>query len=261
MPLTPSVLLLVALSAPAAGETPESTCDSVAACNQLGTAAYKSRRYEDAKLAFGRQIDYADTAIGDLSMADQEPGSKELNARQLALNNAVLAHLKAGECLKARVFLRLADATHSATKANAAQLDKACGAQLKADSRTGDYWQYVGHGAFNQVTLNQGPGGDLVLDAFWMRISRGPLDTYGPAAFGSLAEVAMEVSSDGADGLYNGNGEDELCELKLKFLGQAIEIQPQENDSCNIGGAGAYLGGRYELVSTQPSPPQKNEDL
>lgn len=261
MPFSTTLLLLATLAQPAADETPESTCDSLATCNTIGTAAYKAGRHKDAAVAFERQVDYADTAIEALAMEDKEAGPKENNARELALNNAVLAYMKGGECLKARVFLKLADAAHGATQANAAQLDKSCGAQLKADSHTGDYWQYVGHGSFNNVTLNQGANGDLILDAFWMRISRGPMDTYGPAAFGSLAEVSMEVTSDGAKGLYNSYVDDKLCELNLKFLGQAIEIDQQTDEECNIGGAGAYLGGRYELVSTTPSPPQKKEDL
>lgn len=261
MPLSSATLLfLTTLALPAAGETPESTCAAVAACNSIGTEAYKAGRYQDAAVAFERQVDYADTAIELLEMDDKPVGSKESNARQLALNNVVLAYLKGGECLKARVFLDLADAAHGATRANAAQLQKACASQLKTDSRTGDYWQYVGHGSFNNVTLNQGANGALIFDAFWMRISRGPLDEYGPAAFGSLAEVSLDVTGNGAKGMYDSYVEDKLCELNLTFVGQAIEIAQQTDDDCNIGGAGAYLGGRYVLVSTTPSPPQKNED-
>ena len=252
-------MLLTVLTSLLLAAEPEA-CASLAECNSRGTADYKAGRYAAAAQSFERQVDYADTAIELLSFDDKEAGPKEIAARELALNNVVLAYLRNGECLKARAFINLADAAGKATQVNRAQLDKTCAQQLKADSQTGDYWQYVGHGSWNNVTLNKGANGDLILDAFWMRISRGPMDDYGPAAFGSLAEVSMEVKGKTASGLYDGYEDDKLCELKLKFAGQAIEIDGQTEEACNIGGAGAYLGGRYELVSTTPSPPEKKED-
>ena len=73
-----------------------------------------------------------------------------------------------------------------------------------------------------------------------------------------MAEVPLEPVDDGLEGQFDGYEENDRCRLFLELTGQAIEISPQERESCNTGGAGAYLSGRYELVSVTPSPPQKN---
>lgn len=253
----PAALTTLLLLAPATTtDTPESTCDSVALCNERGTAAYQSGRMADAQRAFERQIDYADSAIEDLEQAGQPVPAGHQNARQLALNNAALAYLKEGACLKARAFLRLADASHRATQTNLRQLQRKCGAQLEADSQTGDYWQYAGHGAFSTLTLRPGADGGLLLDANWLRITRGPIDSTGAIAFGGFEQLPLSPNGQRATGSYAGS-EGIRCEIVLAFVGQAIEITGSENDDCNQWGAGGQLSGRYILVDPKPSTPAR----
>lgn len=247
--------LLPQLAPAAAPETAESSCDSVARCNAIGTAAYQAGRYTAAATAFDRQIDYAETAIERVENENLPAGDSLAHDREIALNNAALARIGAGECLQARTLLKLADPGHRATRANTALLERRCATGLRADSRTGDYWQYARHSFFSTLTLHPGKPGELLLDAYWVRTGRGPMDEYGPAAVGSLEQLSLDLDGDVASGLYNGLEDDQLCELKLHFVGQAVEIDYQKESGCNTGGFGAVLGGRYELVSTTPSSP------
>ena len=76
--LLPALLLVVV--APAA-ELP--SCDSVASCNRIGTAAYQAGRYLEAVEIFERQIDYADTAIEVRRFADQPDEPKDIEGSAL----------------------------------------------------------------------------------------------------------------------------------------------------------------------------------
>jgi len=223
-------------------------CDSVTSCNRLGTAAYEAGDYLLAVERFGRQIDYAETALQN--SADEASQERLQAARDLALNNAALAHLKAGECLKAGAYLDQARAEARATLANRRQLSARCGDTLAQSASTGIYWQYAGHGLWNRVQI--APTGDetLRLDAFWMRTGMGPMDEYGIKAFGELEQVALHVDGSSARGLFDGLDENKPCSLALRFLGQSIEIEIADDADCQTGGAGALLQGRYVLVST-----------
>lgn len=228
------------------GTLADGQCSSSAICNRLGTAAYQAGDYALAVNHFDRQIDYAETALEQ--GADDE---RSQAARDLALNNAALAQLKAGECWKAKAYLDLARADARATQANRRQLQARCSDELARDATTGIYWQYAGHGLWNRVQI--APTGDetLLLDAFWMRTGLGPMDELGIKAFGELEQIALHVDGESAQGRYDGVEQPETCELRLRFLGQAIEIEVNPDPDCQIGGAGAVLGGRYVLVSTQ----------
>jgi hypothetical protein len=254
-------LLFLAGLAPLAVEP----CNSVARCNSQGTSAYQAGRYAQALEHFERQIDYAETAIQDREIEDQPVEPKLSQARETALNNALLALIKAGECLKARAYLSLTDASASATRANTRVFEQRCADAMQQSGPVGDYWQYAGHGAWNRATIRQRPDGSLELDAFFMRISRGPLDTYGPAAFGSHAGVALRIdqpSTPGgqtsAEGDYEGYGEDPQCTLRLHFTEAGFEVADQTNTDCHIGGAGAWFVGPYLYVSSTASAPDES---
>lgn len=225
------------------------TCGTAAECNRKGSEAYQAGRSNEASALFSRQIDFAETDQRDAGDGDE----KAQRARDLALNNAALAQLQGGECRKAAAYLGLADPQARATQANLRQLQKRCAAPAAATSLIGDYWQYAGHGAWNTITLR--PTGDetLSLDAFWMRISRGPLDLYGLAAFGELTEVAVVVDGANATGRYEGIDSGIVCIANLTLTTEHLDILVSDQPECAVGGAGAILTGRYQRVSTEPS--------
>lgn len=221
----------------------EADCTSASQCNRLGTQALNDGDFARATSLFERQIDFADTAFRD---AEGTADAARLeSARDIALNNAGLTALRAGDCLMARAWLDIADSQHTATQANRRQLDARCPGPAPNFERTGEFRQYVGHGAWNTVSIR--PTGDetLLLDAFWMRVGRGPLSEYGPAAFGTLDEIALRVDGGGAKGVFHGNDPTVGCELTVTYGMRTIDVQVTDRPDCQIGGASAWLGGRF----------------
>lgn len=237
-----------------------SECDSVARCNTAGTAAYQAGDHAVAADHFRRQIDYAETAIKAVEYEDGEVTPALQKARETALNNALLNAVKAGRCLEARVWLRLVDGDTRAAQANFEQFDQRCPDVADTPGWQGDYWQYVGHGSFNVATLRPRADGGLDLDAFYMRISMGPLDQYGPAAFGEHYGVALAVKDGVATGQYDSYEEGVRCTITLQLGAQEFAAAYQDDDRCNTGGAGAVFGGVYQRVDSTPSPPSSPED-
>jgi hypothetical protein len=87
--LLPALMLGLTGSAQAAEE-----CATAVQCNQAGSAAYQAGRYEQAIEAFERQlrrVEGSDTA-----------------QFELALNNLILTHLRAGDAGMARAWLEVA---------------------------------------------------------------------------------------------------------------------------------------------------------
>lgn len=235
-----------------------SDCASTAACNRVGSEALSAGQFDVARQAFERQIDFADTALKNAD--DGVDAERLVAARQIALNNAGLAALRAGECLRARAWLEVADAGHKATQANRRQLLQRCAQAFAGSPQTGEFWQYVGHGAWNSISIR--PTGDetLRLDAFWMRVGRGPLQEYGPAALGELKQVYLQVEGDAAQGPFEGNEPGVDCQLRLRYLPDGLEVSHTDNEHCRNGGAGAVLQGRYWHVGDAP-PQSEDEDL
>lgn len=243
----PLLLLAGLLAASATAQ-----CDSAAACNRNGSAAYQAGDFASAAERFDRQIDFAETELDAASEMEDSPDDSLLAARDLALNNTVLARIKAGECLKARAFLDLARPEAKATLANRRALEKRCGEMLaNVSGPLGEYWQYAGHGQWNRLSLRETGDETLRLDAFWMRIARGPVDTYGLAAFGELQQVYLHPRDGGATGRFDGYEAEPGCELAVRFEPQALEVSITPEANCRTGGAGAELHGRYVLVATE----------
>ena len=238
--LSIAVLALAAV----AGSTHD--CTSTAVCNRVGSAALSAGQLDAARQAFERQVDFADTAL--IGAADDADVERLIAARQIALNNAALTALRAGECLQARAWLEVADAEHKATQANRRQLLQRCAGALDAHSQTGEFWQYAGHGAWNSISIR--PTGDesLRLDAFWMRVGRGPLHAFGPAALGELERVHLQVEGEAAQGPFEGNDPALDCQLQLRYLPDGLEVTHTDSEQCRTGGAGAVLQGRYWYV-------------
>jgi len=234
-------------------------CDSTARCNRMGAESYQKGDYAAALQHFQRQIDYAETAM-ERAEADADSAALQA-ARDMALNNAALALMKAGDCLKSRAYLDLARAEARATAANRRQLDARCAEAFSASATTGEYWQYAGHGLWNRIEVR--PTGDetLTFDAWWMRTGMGPMDEFGIKAFGEMEQIYLHPDRDenpsAASGRFDGFDPDVECRIELRFLGQAVEVAVTADQSCHTGGAGAVLHGRYVLVTPDLDPHEK----
>lgn len=235
----------------------ESDCASAAACNALGSKALQAGDIKRAQQIFALQVDYAETAQ---KLAEVDADLTRLaHAREIAVNNAALAALRAGDCPRARAWLEAADPAHKATAANRRQLDARCAGQLDGLQHTGEFWQYAGHGVWNTVSIR--PTGDetLRLDAFWMRIGRGPLNEWGPAAFGNLEQVYLHVDGQRARGEFEGIDPEAGCEVRVTWAPGGLDIEHTALDECRLGGAGADLHGRYWRVGEESPLPEDTE--
>ncbi|MCU0754315.1 MAG: hypothetical protein MUE46_04235 [Xanthomonadales bacterium] len=230
-------------------------CNSVSSCNRVGTAALQAGRHAEALEAFHRQIDLAETAWKQAGPEDQEPLAHGL---QIALNNAALTVLRSGDCARARAWLQAADAAHRATQANLRALQQRCTAALRIEP-LGEFLQYAGHGAWNSVSIRETGDETLRLDAYWMRIGRGPLSEWGAAAIGDLTGVSLHPDGAQARGRYDGLDPAIPCELQVRYLPGGLDIAHTAESECRMGGAGAELQGRYWRVS-DPEPLPDAED-
>lgn len=232
-----------------------SDCGSTAQCNRLGTEALRAGQHEQAVQLFERQVDFAETALREAA-ADADTAALQ-HAREIAVNNAALTWLRAGDCLRARAWLEAADPEHSATRANRRQLEARCEGQLDAIEQTGEFWQYAGHGGWNSISIR--PTGDdvLRLDAFWMRVGRGPLQEWGPAAFGELDQIFLHIDGQRGQGRYPGLDPDTECRVQVDYAPAGLTVQHSEDPDCRVGGAGADLYGRYWRIGVEADLPDE----
>jgi len=235
--------LVLAASLNAGAELP--ACSSVAQCNRLGSDALRGGQHEVAMRYFEQQIDLAETALKQASDDDQ---SRLQHAREIAVNNAALAALGVGECQRARAWLEAADTTHKASIANRKALLARCAGKLDAIEHTGEFRQYVGHGAWNTISVRATGDETLQFSAFWMRIGQGPLQTLGAAAIGDIEQAYLHVEGDRGRGRFAGIDPDVTCELQVQWLAGALEVSHTADAACRLGGAGAELHGRYWRV-------------
>lgn len=228
-------------------------CESVSACNRLGTDALKAGEFDSARALFAQQIDRAQTAVR--ASEDEPDRARASAALQIALNNAALAELRAGDCLRARAWLEVADADHRATQANRRQLQQRCADGLDSRVHTGEFWQYAGHGAWNSISIRETGDETLRLDAFWMRVGRGPLQDYGPAAMGELTQVFLHVDGDRATGNFEANEDAVECLLQVQWSAGGLQVQHSDTQACYTGGAGAVLSGHFWHVGAPAELP------
>ena len=235
----------------------EASCDTAAQCNRLGSEALQQGRLDVAAALFEAQVDYAETAWKQAE--DGADDGKLAHAREIALNNAALAALKGGDCLRARAWLEAADASHKATVANRKQLDARCAGKLDVVERTGEFWQYAGHGSWNSITLRETGDETLQFSAFWMRVGRGPIREYGPAAIGDIEQAFIHVDGQRGRGAFEGNDDGVSCELDIEWVPGGLTIAHTDVPECRLGGMGAELSGRYWRVG-EPAPESTTTD-
>jgi tetratricopeptide (TPR) repeat protein len=224
-------LLLLPFGAPCTAA--QQSCDSPAACNRDGTAAYQAGRHAEAIEAFERQLNRAERA-------------EDRPAQELALNNLMLANLKAGHAGMARAWLQLAlrnDFDGPATRHNLAKVGEQDVAAL-AGVVEGEYRRYAGQAAWSTLEIRrEGAGYRATFGP--IRIGR-DVEQWGPAAIGEL------------DGRLSGTGDYfELqdaglaaeCRVQLLRDGLRLRVLEVFADACQeYGGAGISVAGEYFKV-------------
>lgn len=225
------LLLLTLLALPALAEE---SCATAAQCNQAGTAAYQAGRFDEAIEAFERQL--------------RRVERDDVVGLELALNNLMLANLRAGDAGKARAWLELAldsNLSGSATRHNLAKVTQALDYSALSASPVGRYLRYSGQAVWSELQISE-DGRGAYLASFAPLRAGGRVEEYGPAAIGELAGtlVGDEVQMGLEDA---GLGSD--CAVQLLREGIHMQVLEVFADGCqDYGGMGISVGGRYIKV-------------
>ncbi|MHA6491846.1 tetratricopeptide repeat protein [Pseudomonas borbori] len=231
-------LLACLLLAPGASVlSADQQCESATSCNQAGTAAYKAGRYPQAIELFERQLRRADGA-----------------GLELALNNLILANLKAGDSGMARAWLSLALSEYmngAATRHHLAKVAEAVDYQALGGSLEGRYLRYGGQAVWSMLEIRKAADGGLQAQFSPLRAGA-QIETYGPAAIG---ELEGRLQGQGAHRVLQDAGLAPHCAVELLHEGLDISVLEVIEAECQeYGGAGISVAGRYYKVSTSVEP-------
>lgn len=213
----------------------EQTCDSAIQCNQLGSAAYQAGRYSAAIEAFERQLRRSE---GD-DTAQQE----------LALNNLLLANLKAGDPGMARAWLEVAldnGLQGPATRHNLGKLAAVVDYPALAATVAGHYLRYAGQGVWSSLDIQRQGSGYQV---YFSPLRAGAqVEEYGPAAIG---ELSGRIGGAGPHFSLNEAGLAAGCAVDLLWNGTDMRVLEVFGEECQAyGGAGISVAGRYYKTSS-----------
>jgi len=224
-------LLLLPFGAPCTAA--QQPCDSPAACNQAGTAAYQAGRYAEAIEAFERQLNRAEQ-------------TEDRPAQELALNNLMLANLKAGHAGMARAWLQVAlrnDFDGLATHHNLAKVGERDLSVLSGVVE-GEYRRYAGQAAWSTLQIRR-EGTDYRASFAPIRAGR-DVQEWGPAAIG---EPDGRLSGTGDYFELQDAGLASECRVQLLRDGLRLRVLEVFADACQeYGGAGISVAGDYFKV-------------
>lgn len=228
---------LLPLLAGIAQATPQ-PCDSVSLCNAAGTAAYQAGRYDEAADAFERQ----------LRRAEQGEDSA---ARELALNNLVVANLRLKQTGQARAWLNLAltgGMQGTATRHNLRSVSAALDYQALGASLEGRYLRYSGAAVWSSLDISRQPDGSYRAHFSPLRAGA-KVEDYGPAAIGDL-QGALQ----GEKAYFQLTAADlpQGCAVELFHEGLDVRVLEVFDPKCQqYGGAGISVVGNYLKVSAE----------
>ena len=149
-------------------------CATVVQCNQVGSVAYQDGRHEQAIEAFERQLRRVEN--GDTAQLE------------LALNNLILANLRAGQAGMARAWLGVALANNlsgSSTRLHLRKVAEALDYPVLSASPVGRYLRYGGQAVWSELQISEDGNGGY--HASFSPVRAGArVEEYGPAAIGEL---------------------------------------------------------------------------
>lgn len=212
----------------------EAQCATPVQCNQAGTSAYQAGRFDEAIEAFERQLRRVER--------DDAAGL------ELALNNLILANLRAGEAGMARAWLELAldsNLSGSATRHNLTKVAQALDYPALSASPAGRYLRYSGQAVWSELQISEdGRGGYFA--SFAPLRAGGRVEDYGPAAVG---ELDGKLVGDGVQMRLEDAGLGSACAVQLLREGIAVQVLEVFAEGCqDYGGMGISVGGRYIKV-------------
>ncbi len=215
-------------------------CATVVQCNQVGTEAYQDGRYEQAIEAFERQL----RRVEDGDTAQLE----------LALNNLILANLRAGDAGMARAWLGVALDNHlngSSTRLHLRKVSEALDYPALSANPVGRYLRYSGQAVWSELLISEDGNGGYLASFAPVRVGA-RVEQYGPAAIG---ELDGKLVGDGVQMRLEDAGLGRDCAVQLLREGIELRVQEVYDDGCqDYGGMGISVDGRYIKVDAQVRP-------
>ncbi|WP_447748210.1 hypothetical protein [Pseudomonas nicosulfuronedens] len=212
---------------------------TAADCSEEGGKSYARKSYQDAIDKYLWQLRYAEQSKGEGSQ-DQE----------LALNNLMIANLKAGNAAKARLWMEVAlqKGFHgAATKFNIKKVSQMFNGASMA-GLLGRYERYAGMGEWETLEIEHNISG-VEMAVFSMVNIGDPasLLKYGPVAVGNLS-----VRLKGGGSYFYAVSTDVEKGCKLEMLREGLDIRVIESSSSEChgyGGFNVFAAGAWRKVS------------
>lgn len=235
MPIRSKRLYLSLLLAVAGSAQATEDCATVVQCNQRGTAAYQAGQYATAIEAFERQLRRVEQ--GDSAQLE------------LALNNLILANLRAGDAGMARAWLGVAldrQLNGASTRLHLGKVVEALDYQALAASPQGRYLRYGGQAVWSELQISADPQGGYRARFSPLRAGA-RVEEYGPAAIGKLDG---RLHGDGAAMTLQDAQLGAGCAVQLLREGIALRVLEVFDEGCqDYGGMGISVAGGYIKVS------------
>lgn len=167
---------------------------------------------------------------------------------ELALNNLMLANLRAGDAGMARAWLQVAldrNLSGSATRHNLAKVTQALDYPALSASPVGRYLRYSGQAVWSELQISEIPEGDYQASFAPLRAGA-RVEEYGPAAIG---ELDGKLVGDGVQMRLENAGLGAQCAVHLLREGIAVQVLEVFTDGCQeYGGMGISVAGDYIKV-------------
>jgi tetratricopeptide (TPR) repeat protein len=247
-------LLLVACHALRSQNKQLPSCSTYARCNELGAAALKQGRVDEAIELFKQQAALAEVADIDLYVkADRTHPHAPYSVAVPAYNNLALSYYKKHDYLWARAWAHVAlrwAKNNSAARFNLRKIEEALAKWRWPQTTSGEYVQYAGRGTWQTFIVNQDSTSkiDFSFDGLWWGA-----DTDAPSGIGDLSGTTR-LHHNRAEYLTHDFGE---CHISMEFAADKLTVvQASEGWDCGFG-HNVSANGTFERVSTKPGYPSQ----
>ncbi|WP_431606104.1 tetratricopeptide repeat protein [Ectopseudomonas mendocina] len=190
----------------------------------------------------------AESAIESFERQLRRVEGEDESGFELALNNLMLANLRAGDAGMARAWLQVAldrNLSGSATRHNLAKVTQALDYPALSASPVGRYLRYSGQAVWSELQISEIPEGDYQASFAPLRAGA-RVEEYGPAAIG---ELDGKLVGDGVQMRLENAGLGAQCAVQLLREGIAVQVLEVFTDGCQeYGGMGISVAGDYIKV-------------
>jgi len=251
--LLPLVIALIACP-PLRGQVEPPPCSTYARCNELGTAALKNGRIDEAIELFKQQAALAEVA--DIHVQTKPNRARPHAPYTLAVpayNNLALAYFKKHDYFWARAWAHVAlgwDKNNRAAQFNLRKIEAALGNWRWPQTTAGKYVQYAGRGTWESFVVTPASADSIqfCFSGLWWGLGEGP------SGIGDL-RATVPIHESQAEYSTHEFGEKE-CRIMMRFAADKLEVS-QTGDSFDCGfGHNVTAHGKFERISSSAKCPQ-----